>query len=132
MFVYHDGGRTSSGFKGKNDCAIRAMAIACDISYCEARNILKESSRDGKMGSGAISKGVYKEDLESALSQFGFKRKRAPKFEGRKARYQDIPKGRVVVRMARHFAAVVDGVLYDTFDSSEKMVYSYWVKETEK
>jgi len=54
----------------------------------------------------------------------------APIFSGRKAKYYDLPKnGRFIVRMSKHYAAVVDGVIYDTFDSSNKMVYGYWKKE---
>lgn len=128
-YVYHDGGRAEAGFKTKTDCGIRAMAIACEISYKEARERLKRASKAGKLGSGAISKGIYKEDLEAALKEFGFVWKSAPKFKGRKARYYDLPKGKVIARMSRHYAAVIDGILYDTFDSSDKMVYGYWIKE---
>lgn len=128
-YVKTDGGKAEAGYKTKTDCGIRAMAIACGIPYVEARKHLKAASKKGKMGSGAIAKGIYKEDMDVALKQFGFVWKSAPKFEGRKARYSDLPNGRIVTRMARHFAAVVDGVLLDSWDSSEKMVYGYWIKE---
>ena len=128
-YTYNDGGKSSTSLKSNTDCGIRAMAIACSIPYMEARQHLKTASKNGKMGSGAISDGIYKEDIGQALKEFGFMWQSAPKLSGRKARYSDLPQGRIVVRMAKHFAAVLDGELHDSWDSSEKMVYGYWIKQ---
>lgn len=126
MYKYDDGGRSEAGFKSESDCGIRAVAIACELSYNEARAILKRSAKKGRMGTGQISKGIYKEDMTDALKTLGWTWRTAPKFEGRKAGYSDLPKGRIIARMAKHYAAVIDGEIHDTFDSSEKMVYGYW------
>jgi len=128
MFVYDDGGRLDAGLKGKSgDCAVRAVAIATGMKYKEAQALIKDFSAKGKLGSKAIANGVYKEDLDAALRSIGWKWFSAPKFEGRKARYSDI-NGIAIVRMARHYAAVIEGELRDSWDSSEKMVYGYWAK----
>ena len=127
-FVYNDGGRSEAGFKTQTDCGIRAVAIACDISYKDARGILKKAAKNGKQGNGQIANGIYKEDLNTALETLGFKWSPAPKFEGRKAKHYDLPKGKVIARMSKHFVAVIDNVIHDTWDSSEKMVYGYWRK----
>lgn len=129
-YVYNDGGRVEAGFRSGTDCGIRAVAIACVVPYKEAQKILRFAAKKGKQGNGSISNGIYKEDMTSALKSIGWVWQSAPKFDGRKARYYDMPKGRVIVRMAKHFAAVIDGVLQDTWDSSEKMVYGYWKEET--
>jgi hypothetical protein len=130
QYKYNDGGRKAAGLKTKTDCGIRAMAIACQIPYSEARERLKDASEVGRMGSRAIARGVYKEDMTHALAKLGWSWRSAPKFKGRKARYSDMPKGeRVIVRMAKHFAAVCDGELNDTWDSSRKMVYGYWSRD---
>ncbi len=129
-FIYNDGGRIEAGFKTQTDCGIRALSIACEISYKEARAILKKAAKNGKQENGQIAGGIYKEDLDSALEQFGFKWHSAPKFKGRKAKYYDLPKGRIVARMSKHFVAVIDKQLHDTWDSSEKMVYGYWKQVT--
>jgi hypothetical protein len=128
MYKYDDGGKSETTLKGASDCGIRAVAIACEISYMDARHLLKEFSNKGKLGSRAISNGIYKEDMEATLSSLGWSWRSAPKFEGRKARYYDMPRGRVIVRMAKHYAAVIDGNLHDAWDSSQKMVYGYWSK----
>lgn len=128
MYQFNDGGRASAGFTGQSgDCAVRALAIATGMDYKAARKLVKEFAAKGKQGNKAIANGVYKEDLDACLRSLGWRWMPAPKFDGRKARYSDIY-GTAILRMARHFAAVVDGVLMDTFDSREKMVYGYWFK----
>jgi hypothetical protein len=130
-YNHNDGGRLASGFKGKSgDCAIRAMAIACCIPYNEARSRCKDASAVGRLGSRATARGMYKEDFTAALSKLGWRWFSAPKFEGRKARGTDMPSGRVIARMSRHYAAVINGVVNDSWDSSEKMVYGYWGQDT--
>lgn len=129
-YQYNDGGRADAGLKGNTDCGIRAMAIACEISYSEARQRLKESSAKGKLGSKAISKGIYKEDLSHALKMLGWTWKSAPNIFGRKARCKDLTEeGTIIARQARHFVAVIDGIPQDTWDSSDKMVYGYWTNK---
>ena len=127
-YNYNDGGRADAGLKGDTDCGIRAMAIACEISYSEARARLKEASLEGKLGSRAISRGIWKEDLADALALLGWSWKTAPKISGRKARCKDLT-GTVIARQARHFVAVIDGIPQDTWDTSERMVYGYWAKK---
>ena len=127
-YQHNDGGKAGAGFKGNGDCGIRAVAIALELPYNDSRKLLKEYAKKGKQGNGQISRGIYKEDMDAALRSRDWIWRSAPKFTGRKARYQDIPRGRVIVRMAKHYAVVIDGVLLDAWNSSEKMVYGYWEK----
>jgi len=128
-YRYNDGGRSEAGFKGESDCGIRAVSIACDMTYKAARKLLQEHARKGKQGNGTISAGIYREDMDAALSSIGWVWVSAPKLTGRKARYHDLPAtGIHIARMAKHYAAVVHGDLYDAWNSSEKMVYGYWTK----
>lgn len=126
-FSYNDGGKPGH-VKNNSDCSVRAVSIAIGISYPEAAKRLRQASRNGRAGNGAISKGVYKEDMSAVLKEFGWAWHKAPKFEGRKARYYDMPSGSVIVSMAKHFSAVIDGTVHDVFDCREKMVYGYWKK----
>lgn len=127
MYTYNDGGRVAAGMKSQNDCGIRAIAIATGMEYNEARKFIKAFAKVGKQGNGQISQGIWKEDMTAALESIGWVWVSAPKFEGRKARYSDIP-GRAILRMAKHYSTVIDGTLYDSWDSSHKMVYGYWTK----
>ena len=128
-YIYSDGGRAEAGYRGTSDCGIRAVSIACDMAYKDARKLLQVHARKGKQGNGSISAGIYREDMDAALKSIGWVWVSAPKFSGRKARYHDLPAtGIYIVRMAHHYAAVVHGDLYDAWNSSEKMVYGYWAK----
>jgi len=127
-YQYNDGGR-SKYFKGKaGDCAARAMAIALEVDYKDAYNELAKANAKGRGGQKSARNGIYKEDFNRVLEAHGWVWVAAPKFEGRKAYVQDMPSGRVIARMARHFVAVIDGVANDTFNSTSKMIYGYWVK----
>ena len=128
--VYNDGGREAAGFRGKTgDCAVRAMAIALELPYADVYRELAQANKDsGRKKS--VRHGVMREVLEEVLARYGWKWHSAPKFEGRRARYDDLPLGRYIARMSRHYAAVIDGQLHDSWDSRRKMVYGYWFKAT--
>ncbi len=41
----------------------------------------------------------------------------------------ELPMGRIIARVSRHYVAVIDGVLHDTYDASRggtRCVYGYW------
>ena len=43
----------------------------------------------------------------------------------------ELPKGGIISRVSRHICAVIDGVLYDTYDCSRdgsQCVYEYWIQ----
>jgi hypothetical protein len=47
-------------------------------------------------------------------------------------RPDELPKGRIMVQLSKHVAAVIDGVVQDTHDPSRsgtRCVYGYWSKE---
>ena len=47
-------------------------------------------------------------------------------------RKEDLPPGRLIVKVRRHLTSVIDGVLNDTWDCSQdgnKGVYGYYYKE---
>lgn len=128
MSIYiTDGGREAAGFKPGNDCAVRALAIAAGMNYGDARKMLRAFCKAGRAGTGNLTRGVFKEDMNAALKDLGWEWHSAPKLEGRKARYSDI-EGLAILRMAKHFSVVKNGVLHDTWDSRSKMVYGYWKK----
>jgi hypothetical protein len=46
MFIYNDGGKIKCGYNYEQlDCTVRAVAIACKISYKEAHDKLKNWGR---------------------------------------------------------------------------------------
>ena len=44
---------------------------------------------------------------------------------------EELPKGRIIARVSKHYTTVIDGVLNDTYDCSRgetRCVYGYWKK----
>lgn len=127
-WIKNDGGRAEAGYKGiAGDCAVRAMAIALNLDYKACYKELAEAHKE-RTGKRTAREGIYKETYTEVLKRHGWVWHSAPKFEGRKARASDMPKGNVIVRMSKHYAAVIDGTVHDNWNSTHKMVYGYWSK----
>mgnify|MGYP006406764803 FL=1 len=44
----------------------------------------------------------------------------------------ELPKGRIICRVSKHYVALIDGIINDTHDCSRdggRCVYGYWYKE---
>lgn len=141
-YVYDDGGRAAAGFKGNTgDCGVRAIAIATGQPYLTVYNLVNELCKNevlpkgAKRGSNART-GLHKGIMHQYMESLGWHWIPTMKFgQGCKVhvRSGELPtKGSLVLNLSRHFAAVVDGVLRDTYDSSRggtRCVYGYWIKE---
>ncbi len=130
-FKYNDGGKAKTGRKGvSGDCGVRAMAIALGIDYDSCYKELAQANKDFGYSKSARN-GLHKNVYEYVLQKHGYVWKKAPKFEGRKAYYNDIAliaNGNVILRMARHYSALVGFQINDIWDCRYKMVYGYWEK----
>lgn len=139
-FVEDDGGRALAGFKGQTgDCAARAVAIAAELPYREVYDRLaelgKRHERRGKRKR-SISHprtGVYRPTMHRFLvDELGWTWTPTMQIgQGCKVhlRADELPEGRLIVSLSKHYAAVVDGVLHDTHDSSRdgtRCVYGIW------
>jgi len=125
-FFYNDGGRSDAGYKGScGDCVVRAISIALNLDYKETYLELARRQKE-LTGKRSARNGVHKEVYDKFLKERGWVWHSAPKFDGRKAYHHDMPQGVVIVRMARHLAAVIDGTVHDSWNSTHKMVYGYW------
>ena len=136
--VFNDGGRKAAGYKGKTgDCVTRAIAIATGLPYQEvydALNGLADSERTGKRKRGKSNSrtGVYKQTKRKYLESLGWVWTPTMQIgSGCKVhlRSDELPSGRLIVALSRHSAAVIDGVLHDTYDCSRggtRCVYGYF------
>lgn len=137
-FKYDDGGRAAAGYRGETrDCVCRAIAIATQIPYLqvyEALNSLsaQETRRRGRPCSSR--EGVSRQTYQRYLGSIGWEWTSLMGIgTGCKFHLRDgeLPAGRLIVRLSRHLAAVIDGVLHDTFDGSRdgtRCVYGYFSK----
>lgn len=136
-----DGGRSEAGFRGSTgDCACRALAIAADIPYKIAYSLVnqtatKEWLRKGGEKSSART-GVFFSTFRRLMSELGWTWHPTMQIgSGCKVhlRSDELPSGRLIVSLSRHYAAVIDGVLFDLSDCSRngtRCVYGYWTKES--
>ncbi len=115
---------------GRNvgDCAIRAIAKALDIDWEEAYLLIVKNGYD--MGDMPSSDSVW----GAVLRQHGFYRKaipnRCPDCYTAEDFCRDHPEGVFVLGFGGHVATVVDGILYDSWNSSREIpVYMWYRKE---
>tara|TARA_R110000744_G_scaffold111211_5_gene209486 strand:+ start:399 stop:833 length:435 start_codon:yes stop_codon:yes gene_type:complete len=142
-FNYNDGGRSESGYKGETgDCFVRALAIVAELPYKEAYDLANEFAKDEKASKRRKVKSNARTGYHTVTAHKVFKHlgwKWTPTmFIGSGCTVHlnpdELPSGRIVCNVTKHFAAVIDGVLNDTADCSReetRCVYGYWWKEEE-
>jgi len=137
---YNDGGRKNAGFKGKaNDCVCRAICIAGQLDYTTVYNRLneagaKERTSKRRAGKSNARTGVHISTIRKFLANLGWVW--VPTMgigTGCKVHLRDgeLPRGRLIVNLSKHTAAVINGVIFDTDDPSRdgtRCVYGYWYK----
>ena len=106
------------------DCAIRAVSKALDITWEEAYTRI--SANGYQMGDMPSSDSVW----GATLRQHGFYRyivpNTCPDCYTAESFCEDHPDGTYVLGFGGHVATVVDGVLYDSWDSSREIPIYYW------
>ena len=129
-YIYNDGGR-SKYFKGKAyDCVCRAISIASNRDYKEVYDSLKKALVSPRTGVFTKNKAfkdwmVANGFVWTPCSGIGVKTS-VHFIEG------ELPKGRLVCSVAKHYVAVVDNKVYDTWDSrynsfnEVRRIYGYW------
>lgn len=136
---YNDGGRKDAGFKGDTgDCAVRSIAIATGKPYREVydkiNELAKKHERKGKRKKSISNArtGVYRQTVARYMKSLGWVW--TPTMlvgQGCKVHLKasELPNGRLICSLSKHFTAVIDGVIHDTHDPSReetRCVYGYW------
>lgn len=137
-FRYNDGGRKAAGYTGTTgDCVCRAIAIATETPYQEVYNAINELAKKERVGKRKKGKssargGVYKTTTRRYMKSIGWIWV-PTMFIGQGCRVHvkasELPRGRIMLNLSKHSAAVIDGVLNDTHDCSRnetRCVYGYY------
>lgn len=108
------------------DCAVRAISVALDVSWEDAYTMLCEAGFN--MADMPSSNGVW----GAVLRQHGFYREGLPNFcpdcYTADDFCRDNPVGTYVLGFGNHVATIIDGVLYDSWDSSREIPVYFWVR----
>lgn len=145
-FQVNDGGRAAAGYKGKaGDCVCRAVAIASGRPYQEIYDRLAKGNaaqRKGKRSRPSKGDGQETADHGIIVRRKWFKDYMVelgatwvPTMKIGSGcqvhlRSDELPAGRLVVAVSRHYTTVINGVINDTYDCSRegtRCVYGYWM-----
>ena len=121
MYVYFNPNKLA---RSVGDCAVRAVAKALNTDWDEA--YAKMVVTGFRMGDLPSSDAVW----GSVLRQNGFEKEllpsSCPECYTAEDFCQDHPSGTYVLGFGGHTATVVDGDLYDSWDSSNEIPIFYW------
>lgn len=111
------------------DCTVRALTKALDLPWDDAYLLLVSAGYDLKLMPTSASLWGY------VLHQKGWKRHVVPDTCPYCYRFRDFvrdhPEGRYVLASGDHVAAVVDGVLFDSWNSEDEILQMYWSRRNE-
>ena len=101
-----------------NDCVVRAISLVEGKSWDKTYKELSEIAR---------KEGILLDDVNFVEHYLDKRYKRAchySKIVGEFAK--EYNRGKFLVTMEGHITAVVDGIIYDTFDCSKKRMWCAW------
>lgn len=111
------------------DCSVRAISKALNSSWEEAYDLITEFGRN--MCDMPSSDSVW----GAVLRKYGFYRKSIPNVCPNCYTVDDFcrdyPVGVYVLGFGGHVATVVDGILYDSWDSSKEIPIYFWYRKGE-
>lgn len=141
---YDDGGRAMAGYRGlAGDCATRAAAIVTGRSYQQVYDDIvalgaRERASKRRKSKSHPRTGVYAPTYNRLMMSYGFTWVPAMGIgTGCQVHLKDgeLPDDRpIVCRVSKHYTAVIDGVIHDTYDPSRdgtRCVYGWWEPKTE-
>lgn len=141
-WVYDDGGRKAAGYKGRaKDCAARAVAIATGLPYAQVHeslaqgNYAQRKTKRSKATEQTADAGIYtrRKWFRDYMVGLGFTWIPTMQVgDGCRVhlRADNLPMGRIVIRVTKHLTCMIDGVIRDTHDPSRngsRCVYGYWI-----
>ncbi len=137
---FNDGRREEAGYKGDTgDCGTRSIVIALDLPYKEVYDLVNTFGKRERRSKNRSSKssartGIYKPTFKRIMVHLGWEW--TPTMfigSGCKVHLRDgeLPMGRLIVAVSKHWCAVIDGVIQDTYDPSRdgtRCVYGYFME----
>lgn len=138
MWIYDDGGRARAGYRGNapGDCATRAAAIASGRPYQEIYDRIINLARLERPGTtrerSHPREGVTKRTMQRLMEELGATWTPTMAIGTGCTTHvamHELPMGRLVLSLSRHYTACIDQVLYDLYDPSRqgtRCCYGVW------
>lgn len=124
MYVFYN---ANPNDKRVGDCVKRAISKAADMDYNEVKSELnryKKITGAAKFNDITNCRPYVEKVLHGVYTSFPAV-KGEPRMNGERF-CKKYPKGRYILSMANHWSCCVDGIIYDTWDCSDKCVYGVW------
>ena len=120
------------------DCVVRAVAKALDLSWEDSyKKLCEEGLRQHIMPNDSSGK-VYGKVLENAGFKLGnvnqdfirryHRRPTVSDLYDSIERNNDISHKKIVVKNTHHLTCIDEGVIFDTWDTSDECVWKFWYK----
>ena len=139
-FIYNDGGRKTAGYKGHaGDCVARSIAIATGKPYQEVYTTLakgtgeQRASRRTSKRSASARNGINtrRKWFRDYMASIGWRWVPTMQIgQGCKVHLAagELPQGRLIVAVSKHYTAVIDGVIHDTHDPQREASDEIWTR----
>lgn len=125
ILVKYDPGKHVRDEDDNGDCQVRALTVAAGTTYGEAWD--KLYALQGKYRTNGFNICLYLDRYELGVKQrIPFPAKRGEKRMTAKKFVKLYSKGRFILHQAHHVVAVVNGSVYDSWDSTDRCVYEAW------
>jgi len=147
-FEWNDGGRQAAGFQGgAGDCVVRAIAIAANMPYLTVYEDLRQANasyaanKKNRLARSLNARGAsprngnHRDVFHDYILNQGFTWVPTMQVGGGcqvHLRTDELPEGKLIVRLSKHLTAMIDGVIQDTHDPSrggKRCVYGYYTKQ---
>lgn len=122
--------KVTGDIKCDKDCMVRAVTNVTKEDYSKVHEIMYGH---GWRANRSSSKGKWEDQITKTLDDLGVKWERIsfPGVKGQKRMtakelVKMDPKGKYIIRVSKHVAALDGGKLLDTWDCSDKCVYFVW------
>ena len=136
--IITDGGRKDAGLRGSftGDCVIRSIALASGMPYRSVHNDFKKliANKLGYIPEDGIL--TQKPAFKRYMVESGFRWNITCRIGSRDRVHMnaaELPMGRLVLSLSKHYSCVIDHIIYDTYDPSntrngkgKRMVYGFW------
>jgi len=128
--ILTDGGRAGSRRpRQSKDCTVRAVALARNIPYDAAYDLLHEAGRK-------CSRGFHVQRWlgdQAWATKIPFPAVKGQPRMNPATFTKQLPTGRFICRVAKHVFAVIDGVVHDSFENRpDRCIYTAWAITPER